>query len=221
MFGLSYRVFYFLFFLLTVENLGSGGTWRDRLTVWKEILRKEELAEQLGSLNSKYVVEFDMKEVENSLRKDVVEKAKSAQGTRALWISKRWWRYRPKLPYTYFLQKLDSSEVKILSLFIRLPPYLAPFDFFPFKSSFLYDRLIVFLSLQVEAVVFTEDLKRLYVTMKEGFPLEYIVSPRLWLYSRSIACLGLPLAYLGFCLSRLISRLILSYLRQYQVLELK
>lgn len=29
---------------------------------------------------------------------------------------------------------------------------------------------------QVAAVVFTEDLKRLFVTMKEGFPLEYIVS---------------------------------------------
>lgn len=28
---------------------------------------------------------------------------------------------------------------------------------------------------KVAAVVFTEDLKRLYVTMKEGFPLEYIV----------------------------------------------
>lgn len=28
---------------------------------------------------------------------------------------------------------------------------------------------------QVAAVVFTEDLKRLYVTMKEGFPLEYVV----------------------------------------------
>ncbi|GMI85147.1 FTSH protease 12, EMBRYO DEFECTIVE 36, EMBRYO DEFECTIVE 156, EMBRYO DEFECTIVE 1047 [Hibiscus trionum] len=113
------------------------GTWRDRLQAWKEILRKEKLSEQLDSINSKYVVEFDMKEVENSLRKDVVEKVSETQGTRALWISKRWWRYRPKLPYTYFLQKLDSSEVA--------------------------------------AVVFTEDLKRLYVTMKEGFPLEYIV----------------------------------------------
>lgn len=29
---------------------------------------------------------------------------------------------------------------------------------------------------QVAAIVFTEDLKKLYVTMKEGFPLEYIVS---------------------------------------------
>ncbi|KAJ6718246.1 ATP-DEPENDENT ZINC METALLOPROTEASE FTSH 12 CHLOROPLASTIC [Salix purpurea] len=115
----------------------SKGTWRERLHIWKEILKKEKLVEQLDSSNAKYVVEFDMKEVENSLRKDVVEKVIDTQGARALWISKRWWRYRPKLPYTYFLQKLDSSEVA--------------------------------------AVVFTEDLKRLYVTMKEGFPLEYVV----------------------------------------------
>ncbi|XP_050367356.1 ATP-dependent zinc metalloprotease FTSH 12, chloroplastic [Argentina anserina] len=126
------------------EDLGiSGqsqedtGTWRARLKKWKEILQKEKLIQQLDSVNSKYVVEFDMKEVENSLRKDVVEKQTETQGTRALWIAKRWWLYRPKLPYTYFLQKLDSSEVA--------------------------------------AVVFTEDLKRVYVTMKEGFPLEYVV----------------------------------------------
>ncbi|BBH01448.1 FTSH protease 12 [Prunus dulcis] len=126
------------------EDLGiSGevqenrGTWRERLKKWNEILQKEKLAEQLDSANSKYVVEFDMKEVENSLRKDVVEKVTETQGTRALWIAKRWWMYRPRLPYTYFLQKLDCSEVA--------------------------------------AVVFTEDLKRIYVTMKEGFPLEYVV----------------------------------------------
>ncbi|KAL6283152.1 hypothetical protein ACE6H2_014081 [Prunus campanulata] len=126
------------------EDLGiSGevqenrGTWRERLQKWNEILQKEKLAEQLDSANSKYVVEFDMKEVENSLRKDIVEKVTETQGTRALWIAKRWWMYRPRLPYTYFLQKLDCSEVA--------------------------------------AVVFTEDLKRIYVTMKEGFPLEYVV----------------------------------------------
>ncbi|KAL0306099.1 UNVERIFIED_CONTAM: ATP-dependent zinc metalloprotease FTSH 12, chloroplastic [Sesamum radiatum] len=74
---------------LSVENQSTGGTWRDRLAAWKEILQKEKLAEQLDSLNSKYVVEFDMKEV--------------------------------------------------------------------------------------AAVVFTEDLKTLYVTMKEGFLSEYVV----------------------------------------------
>lgn len=98
---------------LTVGNQETGGTWRDRLAAWKEILHKDKLAEQLNPLNSKYVVEFDMKEVENSLRKDLIEKSQNNQGTRALWISKRWWRYRPKLPYTYFLQKLDSSEVQL------------------------------------------------------------------------------------------------------------
>ncbi|MED6144837.1 ATP-dependent zinc metalloprotease FTSH 12, chloroplastic [Stylosanthes scabra] len=125
------------------EGLGiSGevqteGTWRERLHKWREVLSNERHDEQLDSLNSRYVVEFDMKEVEANLRKDVAEKAKSAHGARALWVAKRWWLYRPKLPYSYFLDKLDSSEVA--------------------------------------AVVFTEDLKRLYVTMKEGFPMEYIV----------------------------------------------
>ncbi|CAA6669840.1 unnamed protein product [Spirodela intermedia] len=108
-----------------------------RLIAWKEILRADKLAEQADSLNANYVVDFDMEEVEKSLRTEVVEKVSDTDGTRALWISKRWWRYRPKLPYTYFLNKLDCSEVA--------------------------------------AVVFSEDLKRVYVTMKEGFPLEYIV----------------------------------------------
>ncbi|CAN4096890.1 unnamed protein product [Withania somnifera] len=122
---------------ISAENQDMGGTWRERLQAWHKILRKEKMEEQLDSVSARYVVEFDMKEVENSLREDVVEKTAETQGTRALWISKRWWRYRPKLPYTYFLQKLDSSEVA--------------------------------------AIVFTEDLKRVFVTMKEGFPLEYIV----------------------------------------------
>lgn len=122
---------------LGISGQEDTGTWRERLQMWKEIIRKEKLAEAMDSLRAKYVLEFDMKEVEKSLRKDVVEKKTDSQGTRALWISKRWWRYRPKLPYTYFLDKLDCSEVA--------------------------------------AVVFTEDLKRLYVTMKEGFPLEYTV----------------------------------------------
>ncbi|KAL3377358.1 hypothetical protein AABB24_003657 [Solanum stoloniferum] len=122
---------------ISAENKDMGRTWRARLQEWHKILRKEKMAEQLDSVNARYVVEFDMKEVENSLRKDVVEKTRETQGTRALWISKRWWRYRPKLPYIYFLQKLDTSEVA--------------------------------------AIVFTEDLKRVFVTMKEGFPLEYIV----------------------------------------------
>ncbi|CAH9053081.1 unnamed protein product [Cuscuta epithymum] len=119
------------------ESQGSVGNWRKRLQVWNDILGKEKLGEQLSSLNARYAVEFDIKEVENSLRRDLAEKKSETQGIRALWISKRWWHYRPKLPYLYFIQKLDSSEVA--------------------------------------SIVFAEDLKRIYITMKEGFPLEYIV----------------------------------------------
>jgi len=104
-----------LLLLLYAGEVQSEGTWRERLHKWREILRKEGFAEQLDSLNAKYVVEFDMKEVENSLRKDVAEKVTPTQDTRALWIAKRWWRYRPKLPYTYFLNKLDSSEASSIS----------------------------------------------------------------------------------------------------------
>ncbi|CDP22220.1 unnamed protein product, partial [Coffea canephora] len=65
------------------ENQESRGTWRERLQAWNEILQKDKLAEQLDSLNARYVVEFDMKEVENSLRKDVLEKVKNNHGNRA------------------------------------------------------------------------------------------------------------------------------------------
>lgn len=100
---------------LAGEVQENRGTWRERLHRWKEILREEKSAGQLDSMNTRYVVEFDMKEVENSLRKDVVERVTETQGSRGLWISKRWWRYRPKLPYTYFLHKIDCSEVKCYS----------------------------------------------------------------------------------------------------------
>lgn len=95
----------------SAEEVKEQSNWRQRLNTWKETLRSEKLDEQVDSLKAKYVVEFDMKEVEKSLRKDLIDKATNARGMRADWIAKRWWRYRPKLPYTYFLEKLDSSEV--------------------------------------------------------------------------------------------------------------
>lgn len=99
----------------------NQGTWRERLQGWNEIIRKDKLAEQLDSIKAQYVVEFDMKEVEKSLRKDITEKGIDNQWPRALWISKRWWRFRPKLPYVYFLQKLASSEV----IFLVVNPFLS------------------------------------------------------------------------------------------------
>ncbi|KAJ1698390.1 hypothetical protein LUZ63_006902 [Rhynchospora breviuscula] len=119
------------------EN-STQSNWRDRLAKWREILREEKETELMDYLSAKYVVDFDMDEVEKSLREEVDRRSSSLDGARASWVAKRWWLYRPKLPYKYFLDKLDSNEV--------------------------------------EAIVFSENLKKAYVTMKEGFPVEYIVN---------------------------------------------
>ncbi|KAJ3698854.1 hypothetical protein LUZ61_002559 [Rhynchospora tenuis] len=119
------------------EN-NSQSNWRERLAKWREILTEEKETELMDYLSAKYVVDFDMDEVEKSLREEVDRRSSSLDGSRASWVAKRWWLYRPKLPYKYFLDKLDSNEV--------------------------------------EAIVFSENLKKAYVTMKEGFPVEYIVN---------------------------------------------
>ncbi|KAJ4754538.1 ATP-dependent zinc metalloprotease FtsH [Rhynchospora pubera] len=119
------------------EN-STQSNWRERLAKWREILREEKETELMDHLSAKYVVDFDMDEVEKSLCEEVDRRSSSLDGSRASWVAKRWWLYRPKLPYKYFLDKLDSNEV--------------------------------------EAIIFSENLKKAYVTMKEGFPVEYIVN---------------------------------------------
>ena len=111
---------FFSFYIIDDDRMDES-TWRERLIAWKEILRRDKITEQVDSLNANYVVDFDMEEVEKSLRKEVVEKSSETDGTRALWISKRWWRYRPKLPYTYFLNKLDCSEVYDVQKSVPIP----------------------------------------------------------------------------------------------------
>lgn len=58
---------------------------------------------------------------------------------------------------------LDTGLKKMCIMIVKLTQYVAYY-------------LEWFFIFQVAAVVFTEDLKRLFVTMKEGFPLEYVVS---------------------------------------------
>lgn len=99
-----------------LDDRENGMKWRERLAAWKEILSNDNLAENIDSMKAKYVVDFDMQEVEKSLREQVMNKAPDTLSNRALWISKRWWRYRPKLPYTYFLNKLNSSEVLFFTI---------------------------------------------------------------------------------------------------------
>lgn len=104
-------------FLVSEVDVGSGSSWRERLVKWREIIEKDKFAEKKDSLRAKYVIDFDMEEVEKELRKEVSEKSGDSNGYRALWVSKRWWLYRPKLPYTYFLEKLHCSEVSLLQLY--------------------------------------------------------------------------------------------------------
>lgn len=117
------------------SQVTSRGSWQERLAKWEEILEKEKWEEDIDALTSKYVITFDWHQMKENFRKEQEEKRLNTH--RGEWISKRWWQYRPKLPYTYFLQKVECLEVK--------------------------------------AAVFNEDLKTIYVTMKEGFPSEYTV----------------------------------------------
>lgn len=117
------------------SQVTSRGTWQERLAKWEEILEKEKWEEDIDALTSKYVITFDWQQMKENFLKEQEEKRPNTQWGE--WISKRWWQYRPKLPYTYFLQKVECLEVK--------------------------------------AAVLSEDLKTIYVTMKDGFPSEYIV----------------------------------------------
>ncbi|KAH9293417.1 hypothetical protein KI387_041378, partial [Taxus chinensis] len=119
------------------RHVSPRGTWLERLAKWDEILEKEKAEEDFDALSSKYAILFDWKEIKKIFKQQQEKRPPNSQHYRGEWISKRWWQYRPKLPYTYFLLKVECLEV--------------------------------------EAVVFSEDFKRIYVTMKEGFPAEYIV----------------------------------------------
>lgn len=114
----------------------TKGTWLERLENWHEILEKEKMEEDTD-LISEFAFSFDWQEMKENFKLQQKQRQLNSQQYRGEWISKRWWQYRPKLPYTYFLSKVECLEV--------------------------------------EAVVFAENLKRIYVTMKEGFPSEYIV----------------------------------------------
>ncbi|XP_057835823.1 ATP-dependent zinc metalloprotease FTSH 12, chloroplastic isoform X1 [Cryptomeria japonica] len=119
------------------RTVTTKGAWLERLGNWDRILEKEKVDEDTDKLSSKFAISFDWQEMKENFELQQKQRLPNSQRYRGEWISKRWWQYRPKLPYTYFLLKVECLEV--------------------------------------EAVVFAENFKRIYVTMKEGFPSEYIV----------------------------------------------
>ncbi|KAJ7563243.1 hypothetical protein O6H91_03G102400 [Diphasiastrum complanatum] len=114
----------------------STGTWQDRLADWHEVLERDKWAETFDSLRSKYVIPIPWPEYKANFLKEQ-RRGKITQNNRAFWVTKRWWKYRPELPYTYFLAKVEG--------------------------------------LQVESAVYSADGRKLYVTMRDGFPSEYVV----------------------------------------------
>ncbi|KAL3692806.1 hypothetical protein R1sor_006457 [Riccia sorocarpa] len=124
----------------TLQNVSEEKpktSWKERLIEWERLLEKADLKETLDSFTSKYAIDLSWPEVEASIEKSRAEAENETGPGRAFWVARTWWKYRPKLPYTYFLAKVEE--------------------------------------LQVESAVYTEDMKKLYVRMKDGFPSEFVV----------------------------------------------
>lgn len=78
------------------------------------MLRLEDLKDRILAENSKFVIGVDLDEIKKGLLKK--EKGQmDPRPPRSFLVSRRWWQYRPKLPYTYFLSKLRRLEVCIAS----------------------------------------------------------------------------------------------------------
>ncbi|CAM6084023.1 unnamed protein product [Calypogeia fissa] len=110
-------------------------TWQERLAEWHKVFDRETLKETVDAASSRYEVEVESPELLAQIVKQTKEDAPKSM--RAFWVARKWWKHRPKLPYTYFLAKVLNHEVR--------------------------------------AAVYTEDMTKLYVTMKEGFPTDYVV----------------------------------------------
>ncbi|KAG6543383.1 hypothetical protein Mapa_015297 [Marchantia paleacea] len=112
-------------------------SWKERLVEWDRILEKASMKETLDIFTSKYAIDLSWPEIEARIERSLAEDNNVEGSKRAFWVARTWWKYRPKLPYTYFMAKVENFEV--------------------------------------ESAVYTEDMKKLYITMKDGFPSEFVV----------------------------------------------
>ncbi|XP_024524522.1 ATP-dependent zinc metalloprotease FTSH 12, chloroplastic [Selaginella moellendorffii] len=123
----------------SAEDTGTNEklTWRERLTKLEDMLEKESIKEDTDALTSKYVVLLDSEEMAKDIAEKKEEPVIPPQYGRGFWAARRWWKYRPKMPYFDFFEKVERMEV--------------------------------------QSAVFSQDRTRLFVTMKEGFPSEFVV----------------------------------------------
>jgi hypothetical protein len=90
-------------------------TWQDRLTEWKAIMEREIMKESLDVPTSKYEAEVDWPVLLDDIGDADEEKVEAPKPMRAFWVARKWWKYRPKLPYTYLLAKVLNQEVSLES----------------------------------------------------------------------------------------------------------
>ncbi|KAI5060331.1 hypothetical protein GOP47_0024751 [Adiantum capillus-veneris] len=86
-------------------------SWQERLQEWDKMLRLEDLKDYVLARNSDFVIKVNLDEVKKSLNKNK-GKQNDHRPPIAHLVSNRWWQYRPKLPYLYFISKLRRFEVE-------------------------------------------------------------------------------------------------------------
>ncbi|KAH6557468.1 hypothetical protein KP509_1Z112600 [Ceratopteris richardii] len=93
------------------QEARSKMTWEQRLIEWDKMLKLEDLKDQIMAMNSNFIVGVDLDDIKGRLKRKDNEQTNMKPPIGIL-VSKRWWAYRPKLPYMYFLSKLQRFEVQ-------------------------------------------------------------------------------------------------------------
>lgn len=86
-------------------------TWQERLSEWNTVLQRESLRETLDTARSQYEVEPNWPEVVAQIEKGTQAEAEAPKSMRAFWVARKWWKHRPRLPYTYLMAKILNGEV--------------------------------------------------------------------------------------------------------------
>lgn len=90
--------------------------WQERLNEWKRIFAEEKI-EELTDETTRYTVKASMPEVRaNYLAEQAAIQSQASSYTPSFWVARRWWKYRPKLPYTYFLSQVENLQVSYKSV---------------------------------------------------------------------------------------------------------
>lgn len=97
-----------------VTQQSTQKNWQERLQEWDSLIQNEQLKELVEQDKTKYVVPINKNEVRANMAEELAERETSSNKEWAFWVARRWWKYRPNMPYTYFLTKVESLEVCFL-----------------------------------------------------------------------------------------------------------